>query len=254
MQSPIWGPKYGIIDYLLRQKENGRIRHLGFSAHDAIGIIRKFLDKYSGKMEFCQLQLNYLDWDFQDAKYKAELINSFGIAICIMEPLRGGRLCSLPEEDMARLCTLRPQETAAGWAFRFLQSVPGVVTILSGMSNLEQARQNIATFETDAPANSEETQSLLSIAGEMVSRGVLPCTSCRYCIPHCPMELDIPALLALYNEHIFTGGGFLAPMAVDAMPENKRHSACIGCGSCEAVCPQQLKIPGAVADFVKRIS
>ena len=140
-----------------------------------------------------------------------------------------------------------------GWAFRFLQGVPGVTMVLSGMSSLEQLRANLDTFETDRPLSEAEKAALLDVAAGMVREQVLPCTACRYCVDHCPRHLDIPGLLALYNEHTFTGGGFIAPMAVEALPEEKRPAACIGCRSCEAVCPQQLKISEALADFARKL-
>lgn len=245
--------KYGIYAYLMKQKQNGRIRHLGFSAHGGRGVIRRFLDAYGDAMEFGQLQLNYLDWSFQDAKAKMELLNERGIPVWVMEPLRGGRLASLSPEDTARLKALRPEESVPAWAFRFLQTLPGVTMVLSGMSNREQLRDNIRTFETDRPLNGRELAELLDIAGGMTKRNTLPCTGCRYCTSHCPQGLDIPALLALYNEHSFTGGGFLAPMALSALPEDKRPSACLGCRSCEAVCPQQIRISEAMTDFSEKL-
>ena len=114
---------------------------------------------------------------------------------------------------------------------------------------MTQLQQNIATFETDAPLNDEERAALFAIADEMTSSKSVPCTACRYCTSHCPMELDIPSLLKLYNESNFTGGGFIAPMRLTTMPEDKRPGACIGCRSCEAVCPQQIKISEVFADF-----
>lgn len=245
--------KYGIYAYLMKQKQNGRIRHLGFSAHGGRGVIRRFLDAYGDVMEFGQLQLNYLDWSFQDAKAKMELLNERGIPVWVMEPLRGGRLASLSPEDTARLKALRPEESVPAWAFRFLQTLPGVTMVLSGMSNREQLRDNIRTFETDRPLNGRELAELLDIAGGMTKRNTLPCTGCRYCTSHCPQGLDIPALLALYNEHSFTGGGFLAPMALSALPEDKQPSACLGCRSCEAVCPQQIRISEAMTDFSEKL-
>lgn len=245
--------KYGIYAYLMKQKQNGRIRHLGFSAHGGRGVIRRFLDAYGDVMEFGQLQLNYLDWSFQDAKAKMELLNERGIPVWVMEPLRGGRLASLSPEDTARLKALRPEESVPAWAFRFLQTLPGVTMVLSGMSNREQLRDNIRTFETDRPLNGRELAELLDIAGGMTKRNTLPCTGCCYCTSHCPQGLDIPALLALYNEHSFTGGGFLAPMALSALPEDKRPSACLGCRSCEAVCPQQIRISEAMTDFSEKL-
>ena len=251
---PYLDRKYRILEYLLEQKQAGRIRHLGFSVHGQYDVMKRFLDAYGKHMEFCQIQLNYLDWDFQDAKAKVQLLTQLHIPIWVMEPLRGGRLASLSQEDTALLQNLRPQETAPGWAFRFLQSIPGVAVVLSGMSNLQQLKENIHIFEERAPLNEKEMAALLSIADRMVKGGILPCTACHYCVAHCPQQLDIPRLLGLYNEHRFTGGGFLAPMAVDALPEDRRPNACVNCGSCAAVCPQQLDIPGALADFSKMLS
>ncbi len=242
---------YHTVSYLLEQKAKGRIRHLGFSAHGEYEVMERFLAAYGDKMEFCQIQLNYLDWHFQKADKKVELLNRHNIPIWVMEPLRGGRLASLPEDAASKLKALRPEETVPGWAFRFLQSIPGVTMVLSGMSDLTQMKENIATFSKSKPLSKEELDALVGIADDMVRGGILPCTACRYCTSYCPQGLDIPRLLALYNEHTFSGGGFLAPMAVEALPEDKRPSACVGCRSCEAVCPQQIKISEAMAAFAK---
>ena len=180
--------KYGIYDYLISQKRACRIRHLGFSAHGSYDVMKRFLEAYGKDMEFCQIQLNYLDWSFQDAKAKVELLKEYQIPVWVMEPLRGGSLASLSEEDAARLKALRPQETIPAWAFRFLQSIPGVTVTLSGMSNFEQLQQNIHTFETAEPLNEEEMKALLEVADDMVKKIVLPCTSCHYCVSHCPQE------------------------------------------------------------------
>lgn len=246
-------PKYGTYDYLLAQKKNGRIRHLGFSAHGDYDVMKRFLEAYGKDMEFCQIQLNYLDWDFQDAKRKVELLDQWNIPVWVMEPLRGGKLASLAPEDEAKLKALWPDEGIPAWAFRYLQSIPSVVVTLSGMSNMEQMKENIATFETDKPLNETELETLHAIAQGMVKKIVLPCTACHYCTSHCPQGLDIPNLLSLYNEHCFTQGGFIAPMALSAIPADKQPSACIGCRSCEAVCPQGIKISEAMADFTAKL-
>ena len=246
-------PKYGTYDYLLAQKKNGRIRHLGFSAHGDYDVMKRFLEAYGKDMEFCQIQLNYLDWDFQDAKRKVELLDQWNIPVWVMEPLRGGKLASLAPEDEAKLKALRPDEGIPAWAFRYLQSIPSVVVTLSGMSNMEQMKDNIATFEMDKPLNETEQETLHAIAQGMVKKIVLPCTACHYCTSHCPQGLDIPNLLSLYNEHCFTQGGFIAPMALSAIPADKQPSACIGCRSCEAVCPQGIKISEAMADFTAKL-
>ncbi len=247
-------PKYGIYDYLMKQKKAGRIRHLGFSAHGSYDVMKRFLEAYGKDMEFCQIQLNYLDWKFQDAKAKTELLGEYGIPVWVMEPLRGGKLASLAPADEETLKKLRPEEEIPAWAFRFLQSVPSVTVTLSGMSNMEQMQANIRTYEEEKPLNPREMEALLSIADSMVGKIALPCTACHYCVSHCPQGLDIPGLLSLYNEHCFTEGGFIAPMAMMAIPEDKRPGSCIGCRSCEAVCPQQIKISEAMADFAQKLN
>lgn len=246
-------PKYGIFAYLMKQKQAGRIRHLGFSAHGSYGVMKRFLHAYGADMEFGQIQLNYLDWKFQDAKAKVELLQEFGIPVWVMEPLRGGRLATLSEEDTEKLGSLRPEESVPAWAFRFLQSIPSVTMVLSGMSNLEQMQENIRTFEEEKPLNSQEMKALLYIADTMVRKNILPCTACHYCVSHCPQGLDIPSLLALYNEHHFTEGGFIAPMALSVIARDRWPSACIACRSCEAVCPQQIEISAAMANFAKEL-
>ena len=245
--------KYGTYSFLIEQKRRGRIRHLGFSAHGSAEVIRRFLAAYGSDMEFCQLQLNWLDWEFQGGKEKADLLAGHGIPIWVMEPLRGGRLAKLSEPDAARLTALRPDESVPGFAFRFLQGIPGVTVILSGMSDETQMAENLRTFEIDAPLSAAESAVLMEMAADMTKRTALPCTACRYCTSHCPQALNIPWLLELYNEHVFTGGGFLAPMALASLPEDKKPSACLGCRSCEQVCPQQIKISEAMADFCEKL-
>ncbi len=241
--------QYGIMDYLLKQKEAGRIKYIGFSIHGGNEVMRKFLEAYGEYMEFGQIQLNYIDWTFQDAKTKVDMLRERNIPVWVMEPLRGGKLAAVNEENSAILREKRPDESVVSWAFRFLQGLPEVKMILSGMSNMEQLKQNVETFASDKPLNSEEQKALMSVAANMISKIALPCTSCGYCLSHCPQELNIPELLNLYNEFYFTGGGFIAPTVIGTMPEEKRPSACIGCRSCEAVCPQQIKISDALAEL-----
>lgn len=244
--------KYGVFSYLMKQKENGRIRHLGFSAHGNLDVIKRFLEAYGDHMEFCQLQINYLDWDFQSAREKVELLESYQIPVWVMEPLRGGRLASLSEEDTKKLQSLRPAESVPGWAFRFLQTLPSVTMILSGMSDFQQLQDNIQTFQTEEPLNEQEQKTLFDIAYHMANS--VPCTACHYCTSHCPQELDIPGLIRIYNEHTLSGGGAMARFTLEAMPEDKQPSACVGCRSCEAVCPQQIKISEVMADFNAKLN
>ena len=249
-------PAHGIMDYLLAQKEAGRIRHLGFSAHGAIPCMERFLDAYGKDMEFCQIQLNFLDWEFQDARGKVELLARWGLPAWVMEPVRGGKLAKIGDDQAERLRALRPDESTAAWAFRFVQGVPEVVVTLSGMSDFDQLRENVATFSEERPLDEGERAALQEVVDTMLGRGTVPCTACHYCTSHCPMGLDIPKLLEMYNEAIVTGGrgGFIPSMFVGTLPEDKRPSACIGCGSCAAVCPQQIDIPGTLAEFAERLA
>ena len=247
---PYLDEKNGILKYLLQQKENGRIRHLGFSCHGRYDTLKRFLDAYGEHMEFCQIQLNYLDWKLQDAKAKVELLNERKIPIWVMEPLRGGKLAVLSEENSRKLKALRTEEEDPAWGFRFLQSIPGVTMVLSGMSNMKQLKDNIETYKESKPLTEKEMNALMDVTDSMLD--ILPCTACRYCTSRCPKHLDIPTLLSLYNESRYHTG-FITRNAVDALDEDKRPDACIGCRSCEAVCPQQLKISEAMADFAEKL-
>ncbi|MBQ7658787.1 MAG: aldo/keto reductase [Butyrivibrio sp.] len=250
-------PKFGIFDYLMEQKKNGRIRHLGFSCHGEYETLKRFIDAYGEHMEFCQIQLNYLDWKFQDAKAKVELLNEKGIPVWVMEPLRGGKLAALDDKFEAELKALRPDEAIPAWAFRFLQSIEGVTMVLSGMSTMQQLEDNLKTFGEDKPLNEKEMDVLMSVVDRMLERKSVPCTACHYCVSHCPQGLDIPRLISLYNEHFITieGGGFdfIAPMALSVIPDEKRPASCLHCHSCEQVCPQQIKISDMMSDFVSEI-
>ncbi len=241
-------PKWGIIDYFKEQKRLGRIRHLGFSSHGSVDNLREFLDTCGDSMEFCQIQLNYLDWTLQQAKEKYELLTEKGIPVWVMEPVRGGRLAALSEEETALLKAKRPDESVASWGFRFLMNLPKVTMILSGMSNREQTEDNSKTFSIEKPLSDEEVNLLMKIADGM--KNSIPCTACRYCCDGCPMELDIPMLMSTYNEIRFSASVSVG-MRVEALPAEKRPSACIGCGKCSEICPQKIDIPQAMNDFAE---
>lgn len=243
----------GVVEYFVGQKRLGRIKHLGCSVHGNIDTMRRFFDKWGKYMEFCQIQLNYVDYFFQDARLKLALLEQYGIPVWVMEPLRGGKLANLPERIAGKLDALRDDEDCVGIALRYLQSFPQVKVVLSGMSDIEQLKRNIATFSTYRPTTEQENQSLYLIAGELTDKNSLPCTGCAYCTEYCPKKLNIPELIKLYNEYRVTEGGFLAPMAIGAMPDDKKPSSCIGCRSCEAVCPQGIKISQAFADFSEKL-
>ena len=244
-------PKWNILNYFREQKRLGRIRHLGFSSHARPDTLERFLDWTGDSMEFCQIQLNYLDWTLQDAKAKYDLLTARGIPVWVMEPLRGGKLAALAEQDAQRLRAVRPDETPAAWGFRWLQNLPNVKVVLSGMSDEAQMADNIRTFTSGAPQTAEEAALLADIAEGL--KNALPCTRCRYCCDGCPMQLDIPMLIHAYNDLKF-GSSMTVPMQMDALPEEKRPSACIGCGACAAVCPQKIDIPAALKEMADRIA
>lgn len=238
--------RWGIIDYFIEQKRQGRIRHLGFSCHAFLDTMTSFLDQYGDVMEFCQIQLNYLDWTLQDAEAKYNLLIERGIPVWVMEPVRGGGLANLDDVSMARLNALRPGVSAASWAFRWLQGLPSVKMILSGMSNMEQMVENVHTFEEYDPLTKEQSETLMDIAEGM--KKSVPCTACRYCCADCPKQLDIPKLISLYNDARFSPSLNIS-MAIDALEENKQPQACVGCGRCARICPQKIDIPSAMTEL-----
>lgn len=233
-----------IVDYLLAQKRAGRIRHLGFSSHGRAETIEKFL-KWRDCFEFVQIQLNYLDWTLQDAKRKYDVITEHGIPVVVMEPVRGGRLASLPAEAEALLKSARPEDSAASWAFRFLQSLPNVQVVLSGMTTMEQIRENVELFSKEEPATEKEHALLEKVVASMLE--MVPCTACRYCCEECPQGLDIPKLISLYNEH--KNESSTISFNMNAMKESELPDACLACGACKKICPQGIDIPDIMKKF-----
>ena len=243
-------PQWGIVEYFLEQKRLGRIKHLGFSTHAQTKGLEEFLNLWGKEMEFCQIQLNYLDWTLQDAKGKYDLLTKWNIPVWVMEPVRGGKLASLKPEQEAKLKALRPEESIAAWCFRFLQELPNVKMVLSGMSNMEQMMDNVKTFCTPAPMTKAEMDTILEIAESM--KDSIPCTACRYCCDGCPMGLDIPLLLHTFNDLRFAATTNTA-MIIEFMEEDKKPSACIGCGACAQVCPQNIDIPGELKNLTEKL-
>ncbi|MBR3766686.1 MAG: aldo/keto reductase [Clostridia bacterium] len=243
-------PVHGTYEYLLKQKENGRIKHLGFSVHGTTETMNRFLSKYGKSMEFCQIQLNWIDYEFQKANEKIEILSSLNIPVWVMEPLRGGKLAKETGE-MKAFSEKHPDFSPVKWSYRFLKSIEGVTTVLSGASSFEQMKDNIKLFSVDDPLTDSEKNDLLGFARNMT--GGVPCTACRYCVNDCPMGIDIPVIIEMYNEYTFTGGGFLAPMRLKSIPEEHRPSACISCGKCKELCPQSIDIPKIMEDFTQKI-
>jgi len=243
-------PKWGIIDYFVKQKEEGRIKYLGFSSHAKAENLEKFLDDHPGLFDFCQIQLNYLDWSLQEADKKVEILRKHNLPFMVMEPLRGGKLASLDAQDEEKLRNCRPDDTPVDWAFNFLLSKPGSAVILSGMSNFKQLKENIDTFNRNRPLDDKECELLYEIAEKL--KDSVPCTKCRYCTEGCPMSISIPEMIATYNE-IKMMPSTNAIMWLDTVDENSLPSACIGCGACAAICPQKIDIPFIMKDMVRII-
>ena len=240
-------PEVGVIDYLISQQKAGRIKHLGFSSHDRAEAIDRFLTKWEGVFEVVQIQINYLDWTLQDAKKKYEVITSHGLQVIAMEPIRGGRLAKLPEQTEALLRAARPADSPAAWALRFLQGLPGMLVILSGMSTLEQARENVDILSKHDPVTEEEKVILQQAVWSM--EHIIPCTACRYCCEACPQNLDIPLLLSLYSEAAHDGDIGRIDSAYSRLGDEEKPSACIACGQCAVHCPQEIDIPGELKKF-----
>lgn len=232
-------PQRRILEYFYEQKERGRIRHLGFSSHGAPDNLEDYLKRSSNMLEFCQIQLNYLDWTLQDAKAKVEILQKYNMGIWVMESVRGGRLAKLNPEIETEMKAARPDESIASWAFRWLIDKPYVNVALSGMTAMEQVEDNIKTFENEKPLTEREYGIIEKAVGSF--DGLVPCTACKYCVNECPQELDIPTLMNTYND-IAVNFSYTPSMYIENLPDEKKPSACLGCRACEAQCPQKIEI------------
>jgi predicted aldo/keto reductase-like oxidoreductase len=240
----------GIVDYLLEQKKKGRIRHLGFSAHCLPETLEKFL-AWRDCFEFVQIQLNYLDWTLQNAKKKYEILTGRNIPVWVMEPCRGGRLANFDEKTNALLKKMRTNDSIASWAFRWLQALPNVQVVLSGMNTIEQLQDNSKTFSENIPLTHEEREVLGNVVKTLAS--LVPCTVCRYCTEGCPQNLDIPRLIALFNEMSNDPTPSLG-FTIAALKENEMPSNCTACGNCTRTCPQSIDIPDIMKKLAKLIA
>lgn len=229
----------GCIYYFDRMKQQGKIRYLGFSFHGSPGRLMEIIKVYP--WDFVQIQLNYYDWYFGDAKELYEILTKAGIPVMVMEPVHGGLLANLTEKAGAKLRTAAPDQSLASWAMRWVMNLDNVQVILSGMSDITQVYDNIKTFHSQLPLTETEQERIKEAAWIQHSSIAVACTSCRYCCPNCPQELDIPLLLKAYNEAKVGGAWRLGSLYT--LPEEKKPSACIRCGSCTEHCPQGYHIP-----------
>ena len=236
----------GCIEYFEQMRAEGKIRYLGFSFHGTPDCLRKMIAHH--KFDFVQIQLNYYDWLFGDAKEQYEILEAANIPVVVMEPVRGGRLAALTEACDAELKAAAPDRSIASWALRWVMHLPQVKVILSGMSTKEQIIDNINTFSGEA-LNDEEVAKVEEVCKEFKKSISVACTACRYCCPDCPMGIEIPKVLAIYNNYKI--GGPWQLHALDELPEGKRPEDCIGCGSCTNHCPQNIDIPALMAELAE---
>ena len=237
--------KFDAFSWGVKKREEGKIRHFGFSFHGSPELLKRLLNEHP-EVEFVQIQLNYLDWENQVVQSGKlyEILREKNIPMIIMEPVKGGTLASLKPELEERYRALRPESSMASWAFRFVGSLPGVMTILSGMSSKEQMEDNLATFKNFEPLSEEEKALVEEVSRVLLNTPTIGCTSCRYCVDGCPMGIAIPDVFRAVNTRRVYGDVFRPQNFYNGLVEvgHGRASDCVACGQCEGVCPQHLPI------------
>ena len=232
-----------VWEYLLQEKERGRIRRLGFSFHDTPEVLDSMLQELP-EAEFVQLQINYADWEDADVQSRRcyEVAQKYNKPVVVMEPIRGGSLASEKAVCAPLLKQTDPTASLASWALRFAASLPGVAMVLSGMSTLEQLRQNVALFDAMKQLSYEERAVLVQAADMLRAAGTIPCTGCRYCVEGCPVGIDIPEILDVLNDYARFGSLSSAKNSYAYSTRGKGlASACVNCGQCLGVCPQHIE-------------
>ena len=238
--------KIGMYDMLKQKKAEGKIRYIGFSFHGTLSLLERLLDSY--EWDFAQIQLNYIDWTATDAGRQYELLTERNIPVVLMEPLRGGALASLNEESAGLLKQAQPDASLASWGIRYAASLPKVITVLSGMSTMEQLKDNIAVMDAFSPVSDAE-KALLEQVAEIYSRsGFIPCTGCRYCAP-CPEGVDIPRIFSIYNHYRRVKFRIPFDNGYSTLEEKEKASNCVQCGLCAEKCPQHIDIPGYMREI-----
>lgn len=234
---------YGIWDFLAEKKAQGLIKHLGFSIHDKADALEAVLDAHPG-VDFVQLQINYADWesDLIESRKCYEAARKRNIPIIIMEPVKGGSLVSLPDAACEVFKAVDPDASMASWALRFCASLPGVIAVLSGMSTIDQVRDNLRTFTAAKPVTAEEQDAISRVRAILDGVNAVPCTDCRYCVKGCPEGVKIPVIMESLNTVSKFGDMHRAQENYDWNTSDGEASKCIECGACEAVCPQKIDI------------
>ena len=249
--------EYDCFNWLLYKKKSGEVKNIGFSFHDNAEFLDKVLTKYPF-VDFVQLQINYLDWDNKSIQSRMcyEVARKHNKPIIIMEPVKGGTLAKLPEEAGKVLNEINSDVSIPSWAIRFAAGLPGVMMVLSGMSNMEQLKDNIETIDNLTPLSKEEERALKEVVAILNSGSAIPCTGCSYCTDGCPKNIAIPKYFELYNAEIqeVEGKGWSPQIAYyeNMIKTFGKASDCISCGACEDVCPQNLPITRYLKDIVRR--
>ncbi len=235
--------EYGMWEWAQQQKAAGRIRYVGFSMHDDAACLERLLTAHP-EMDFVQLQVNYLDWGdpHNEAAKLMEVAARHGKPIVIMDPARGGRLCNLPEQAARILEVANPGASQAQWAYRFCWNLPDVVSVLSGMSTIEQVRENVASYAANIPFTPVEEAALAEAVGIMRSLAGIPCTACNYCMKGCPSNVQISQIMELLNLEAMTADHAFVKGLYSWQAAEGKASSCIRCGKCETMCPQQIGI------------
>lgn len=236
--------RYGLWDYVKQLKEEGRIRHIGFSFHGSPELLENLLDAHP-EVELVQLQINYADWENPKVQSRANLAvcQKHHIPVTIMEPVKGGLLANPPKEIQDLLRQAEPDMSFASWAIRFAASQEGVVTVLSGMSSLEQMDNNLSYMKDFQPLNAQENDVILKARDILSKANQIACTGCHYCMPGCPVHMHIPDILTAMNVYKMYGRLDKAKQEYRfAVDGSSLASQCLHCGQCEGACPQSLPI------------
>ena len=236
--------EFGLWDFVRELKANGTIRHYGFSFHDSPELLDKLLTEHPD-VDFVQLQINYADWENPEVQSRAcyEVARKHGKQVVIMEPVKGGALANPPEQVKALFDAAKPGASYASWALRFAASLDGVLAVLSGMSNLEQVDDNLATMSDFQPLNDAEQKVIQQAQHILGNSAAIACTACHYCTAGCPKKIAIPEIFAAANKQLANGQKAEAAAAyAAATAEGGKASACIHCKQCERICPQHLPI------------
>ena len=246
--------KYGIWDYMKSLKEEGLIRHYGFSFHDSPEMLDEILTAHPDA-EFVQLQINYSDWDdpLIASRQCYEVATRHGIPVIVMEPVKGGKLANPPQQVKDILLQANPDVSFASWAIRFTASLPNVMMVLSGMSNMEQMEDNLSFMRQLKPLNEEEKNVLEEACKALSQFDGIACTSCHYCTPGCPMEIHIPEIFAVMNVYKMYGDLKEARNEYGWRPGGEKASACVQCGQCEDACPQHLPIVSLLEEVAETL-